>query len=126
MKIEELVLSIEQINHLKKIGLIINDTALSHIGFSIEGEMVFDVEKTGSFDFISDIKEIPTFTIHEIIKTLPNSIYNDGVWYDLRFGKHYVGYVDENGKSLFYEIQTDLIEAAYNMLCWVLENGYLK
>lgn len=79
-------------------------------------------------------ESIPVYTLHEVLDKLPRNIKIHEIYYSL--------YIDFHGKRVAYTtlekvrvgmshvfkvtVNETLMNAAYNMLCWVIENGYLK
>lgn len=145
---ERQVLSIEQMQHLKEQGI---DTSKASMHYWVitngeyskeMGGYVFSKEpsciilKLYPYEFISDaairrVEDIPTLTLQDILEMLPNEIkedsecnilsitkYNDG-WY-IRYGLS-----DEFVPLISFE-SNSLLDAAYEMLCWCIENGYIK
>ena len=141
MNIEEQVLTIEQARHLQKLGLDMSDAALCWA----VGEMTFQDttikhqsvlaldSKPQQYPFIKEI--IPTYTLQEMFGKLPTKIEMVDKDEDIhevfiRFNNHILWY-DENlvfgGLRPFVSsyFKSPII-VAYEALCWVLENGYLK
>ena len=134
MKQEELFLSIEQCKHLQELGLDMSDAALCYLYFIDDNG-----NKYARPYFCSDLcdsdKFIYTYTLQEIMNRLPKKIEIEGwdylaeinieyfhdfndwqIWYE-----HYkIGCIDE-----FYAHGTELIDAAFKMLYYVVENGWL-
>ena len=121
-KIEEHVLTIEQIRHLKELGVEVKDTALCWY----EGEVLPSSEFfEEDLNYVSDV----TFTLQEILKILPKKFSSNGIEYEFR-----MDYLELYGYKLTYIIKQRSIfdnvvfinenplECAYDMLCWVSEN----
>ena len=130
MRIEEQVLSIEQAKHLQELGLNMSDACFcwckglhndNNYHFTLNSNMLPEIVGTDSESVI------PTYTLQEVWNKLPYKIKTprydilqlDFIDYELMYHDKETGYVKhwETGK---------IIESAYEMLCWVLENGYLK
>ena len=70
---------------------------------------------------------IPTYTLHDILDKLPSYItYNDEE-YQLQILPPCIcyRYVNYTFDDLDYKNNVDILENAYNMLCWCIENGYI-
>lgn len=75
---------------------------------------------------------VPTYTFQEIIELLPKEIktvtdtyYLTISTYDCDVWSIYYSMSDEF--DYYKEFKSDsLIDAAYEMLCWCIENGYIK
>ena len=122
-------LSIEQMQHLKELGV---DTSKANVYW--HNVVKFEKKKTVNEWILSlsssvplMMKTIPTFTLQDILDLLPATVDDDyRLYIDKGLVLWTVGYVD--AVSEIYEVfrERDLIDAAYEMLCWVIENGYLK
>lgn len=77
---------------------------------------------------------IPALTLQDIIELLPRSIqpnpnvetfYLNLYYYDRSW---VVDYLNNKGDGSYFAITSNdsFIEAAYEMLCWCIENGYVK
>ncbi len=105
------VLSIEQMNKLKELGV---DTSKASVRV---GTMYFKYR---------------AFTLQDVIELLPKSIIINSVkhWFcvsqNCLLTEFQVMYF--NGYDSYGVIKQNksLLQAAYNMLIWVIENGYLK
>ena len=76
--------------------------------------------------------EHPTFTLQDIIELLPKSIIINSVkhWFcvsqNCLLTEFQVMYFDGHDSYGVIKQNKSLLQAAYNMLVWVIENGYLK
>ena len=134
MKIEEQVLSREQMAHLKELGVDTSDASMIWVSYdakdgtgrrylTINNDMSREIARMmngviGSF--------VPTYTIGDLIEKLPKS-ENIGELL-IEFGNSDLGYGDWdcselygiNGQQNFKD--KPLKDALYNLLCWVAEN----
>ena len=77
---------------------------------------------------------IPAYTLQDVLDALPKDISKDGcTWYAslyIDFENNRIAYGNTNryGFEIYHEImiEKDLIDAAYSMLCWAIENGYVE
>lgn len=130
------VLSIEQMQHLKELGVDTNKATfglfpeqidVTDDGFPIYAEEQCAIyERNDESDF-----NYPTFTLQDILDFLPKEIMPHTTPYSLYidYQEMRVAYcfVDREGMCwLEPTFSIELIDAAYEMLCWVIENGYLK
>lgn len=121
MKIEEQVLSIEQMKHLQELGVDTSDASMCWLRYDFGGVVKQYVE-------INDVKwhewsratQYPTYTIGDLIEKLPE---------DLRFrcqGSNYSFSKNWDSLSFGYERiiphSNNLIEGLFTLLCWVAEN----
>ena len=125
MKIEEQVLSIEQMKHLQELGVDTSDASMCWV----EGEDTSTDE--GEWNLIIPNNfllpyNIPTYTIGDLIEKLPKQIgwyelsvcwENKCVEYDNRISEEVIDYIGD-----FNFEYRPLIEALYDCLCWVAEN----
>lgn len=126
---KDLVLSIEQIQHLKKLDIELKDTAFVWYKRPyMDGyELRINYHRNNfHYDYI------PTLTLQEILELLPKEIECDDKKFYL-----YINYQDGEVSysisdvdmffSLMYEdFKPNILQAAYNMLCWCAGNGYLN
>lgn len=124
MKIEEQVLSIEQMKHLQELGVDTSDASMCWLRYDFGGVVKQYVE-------INDVKwhewsratPYPTYTIGDLIEKLPVSINRiqerkiliEGEYTEVRY---------TNGGDycpLFYS-RSLFIDLLYNLLCEVAEN----
>ena len=118
MKIEEQVLSIEQMKHLQELGVDTSDASMCWAGNDVvpNNGAAFDLGYDG----------IPTYTIGDLIEKLPKQIgyytlsvcwRNECVKYDNWISEEVTDYIGD-----FNFEYRPLIEALYDCLCWVAEN----
>ena len=73
---------------------------------------------------------IPAYTLQDVLDALPKEISQDGcTWYaslyiDYENNRIVYGNTDRDGFEIYHEImiEKDLIDAAYSMLCWAIDN----
>lgn len=131
------VLSVEQMLKLQRLGIDISSSGMCWCrptGYKNEKwelkihEDVIRQERDPRF------WEISAFTLQDIIKLLPLSIkpnpnvetfYLNLYYYDRSW---VVDYLNNKGDGSYFAITSNdsFIEAAYEMLCWCIENGYVK
>ena len=118
-------LSIEQMNHLQELGIDTN-----------KASMCLLKPAEGKYHIFEHVCPVPTFSLLDILDSLPVLIEHDFSKFELRIKR----FVYENGKIMYavlYEKQDsidwyimqsneNLIDSAYEMLCWCILNGYIK
>jgi len=136
---KEQVLSIDQMQHLQELGLDTSDASM--VWTYIEDKKnpkhksmpLLCVEGKNRVWENSSLKTccVQTFTLQDIINLLPKDLkgYN-GAYSLTMFIYHDVcticySYSDEFDYYKEFE-SASLLDAAYQMLCWVIGNGYLK
>ena len=125
MKIEEQVLSREQMKHLQELGVDTSDASMCWVADN-EWESEEDWHVTIPNNFLMPYNTIPTYTICDLIEKLPK--YIDGSCLLIEFCASDLGYGDWDCGEL-YGINAQqkfndksLKEALYDLLCWVAEN----
>lgn len=120
------VLSIEQMKHLQELGLDTSDASMC-VEWRESDEskkVVTSLDADTYYDYYYE-----TYTLQDILDKLPKRIETEDYEFEL-----YI-YYHENGVSVFYDdgditqlaffSKTTLLESAYEMLCWCIENGYV-
>lgn len=130
-------LSIEQMQHLQELGVDTSKASIILIASDYNDDIVewdeiisyeddeisfeyFDAE-TGNYDH-SYRKYCGVFTLQDILDLLPKTINKEEIL---------IGWSQKGGWCIDYfgispTIRNEhLIEAAYEMLCWCLENGFI-
>ncbi|MCI6830278.1 MAG: hypothetical protein MR924_13665 [Prevotella sp.] len=126
MKIEEQVLSIEQMKHLQELGVDTSDASMAYYNISKEyepDEWILGIANTVITNYIlySGFSGIqPAYTIGDLIEKLPKNIDKK------RFTMSYL-IAPSVGYSLSKHVmipsqQNGLVDALYSLLCWVAEN----
>ena len=134
MKIEEQVLSIEQMKHLQELGVDTSDASMYWVRAKrITGKQRNDVldnemgkwrlslSKSIVLPAAWAVESVPTYTIGDIVEKLPIEIgtLNRGIVIQ----RSYVGagyFIDKLCPFSFSDLS--LLESLYNLLCWVAEN----
>ena len=132
MKIEEQVLSIEQMKHLQELGVDTSDASMAYYNISRDNQpdkwiLGIANKEVATVMLSNGITEMePTYTIGDLIEKLPKNI--DGSNLLIEFCASDLGYGDWDCGEL-YGINAQqkfndksLKEALYDLLCWVAEN----
>lgn len=126
------VLSVEQMKHLQEIGLELRNTSMLLWYKQMLGKIpISDWElSVGRESLFSEDHVYPAYTLQDILDKLPKRIETEDYEFEL-----YI-YYHENGVSVFYDdgditqlaffSKPTLLESAYEMLCWCIENKYIK
>lgn len=118
------VLSIEQILYLKELGL---DTS--------DGSMCFEWNQSDSDNMVVTSLDADTnydhsrktYTLQDILDKLPCFIYKEVLTIQKLADSYTCLYMEYYSRSIIKITESkELIDAAYEMLCWCIENGYVK
>lgn len=129
------VLSIDQMKHLRELGLNTSDASMywarvshgSRVDDKSKGKWFLSLQKEFLVCGFTSYESIPTYTLQDILDKLPSYItYNDEE-YQLQILPPCICYrcVNYTFDDLDYKNNVDILENAYNMLCWCIENGYI-
>ena len=124
------ILSIEQMKQLQKLGLNTTGASMCWIKTPKGRDLAFNDEWTGRRESFLD--PVPAYTLQDVLDALPGNIsYNEKYYYltvDLDAKNIYYGttFGFDLLKGFIYKKKGFLIDAAYSMLCWCIENGYIK
>ena len=129
------VLSIEQMQRLQELGVDTSNASMCRVvdGQGITGDFLC-IRGEESFYFDEYSRSIPAFTLQDIMDLLPRAIDMVGcfcaasLYMDFANERIVYGNTDRDGFEIYHEevVSRELIDAAYNMLVWVIENGYIK
>lgn len=135
MKSEQ-VLSVEQMKHLQELGFDTGNASM-HWQYLPTADAIIngtdEIEEEPCL-FVSQPNmkhEYPAYTLQDILDKLPKEIKTstDTYWlgisiYDCK--EWYVCYSMSDEFDYYEEFKSrQLIDAAYEMLCWCIENGYV-
>lgn len=130
------VLSVEQMLSLKRLDIDISSagmcwcypTGYKNAKWELEiYEDVINQKRDSAFWEI-----IPAFTLQDIIELMPRIIdpitdagtfYLNMYYYDQSWVVDYLN--NEGDGSCYATLSDSIIDAAYDMLCWCIENGYI-
>ena len=121
------VLSIEQMTKLKELGVDVTPkgTCLMYTSDSSDDYYLKYGESTCEDD-------VAAFSLQDLIELLPKSIIINSVkhWFcvsqNCLLTEFQVMYFDGRDSYALIKQDKSLLQSAYNMLIWVIENGYLK
>lgn len=140
MIMKEQVLSIEQMQHLKELGVDTSKASMALVYRNAYGDIV-------DWDYVSEYHEpdigehnpyirskYGAFTLQDIIDLLPkmittNDFHRDRVRFVADFSENKIGYAYSHetcGEISFYKEfcwVDKIINAAYEMLCWYIKNN---
>ena len=139
MKIEEQVLSIEQMMHLQELGVDTSDASMywvrakriigkqrNNVLDNEMGKWRLSLSKSIVHSVDWAVESVPTYTIGDLIEKLPKIVGDYRLLID--WDSEIVYYQDWSGEEVLYHIGeysfTDrpIIDTLYDCLCWVAEN----
>ena len=118
---ENQVLSIEQMTKLKELGVDVTPkgTCLMYTSDSSDNYYLKYGESTCEDDVVA-------FGLQDVIELLPYTFNNNYLRIYRSISIYYFIYENMNLEDDILEKGRNPLEAAYNMLIWVIENGHLK
>ena len=123
MKIEEHVLSIEQMKHLQELGVDTSDASMAWYMSPKKNQWKIKVKDKFAHEMlrrISPERYIPTYTTGDLIEKLPKNI--DKKTFTMSYlSAPSVGY-SLSKHVMIPSQQNGLVDALYSILCWVAEN----
>ena len=129
------VLSIEQMKHLQELGLDTSDASMYWVrilhtnGINDESKGVWFLSLQKEFQtcafMITEI--LPAYTLQDILNKLPESIQIYNLYIFKKVGLWWFKYVDvTNNGTVHLEKMPGIMDAAYYMLCWCIQKGFVK
>ena len=123
------VLNIEQMNQLKELGVDVTPKAECIMYSSVGGD---DYKLMYGQSVCED--DMKAFALQDVIELLPKQLPQDDFGYNCLLITPNVGltgyvfhYKDNADGEIYKRIYSeDILQAAYEMLLWVIENGSLK
>lgn len=118
------VLSIEQMKHLKELGLDTSDgnMCLEWNESDSDNMVVTSMDADTNYDYYHR-----TYTLQDIINKLPCFIGKEVLTIQKLADSYTCLYIEPYTRSMINITESkEPIDAAYDMLCWCIENGYVK
>ena len=123
------VLSLEQMNQLKELGV---DVEPNGLDFMYSDVVPVECRLMYAESVCED--DMKAFTLQDVIELLPKQLPQDDFGYNCLLITPNVGltgyvfhYKDNADGEIYKRIYSeDILQAAYEMLLWVIENGHLK
>lgn len=129
-------LSIEQMQHLQELGLKLKPSLVHYYKIiNIDSGKWYLSVTTGDISEDSPTYQyIPAYTLQDVLDALPKCVSKDGctwaasLYIDFENDRIAYGNTDRYGFEVYHEImiEKDLIDAAYSMLCWAIENKFVE
>ena len=118
MKIEEQVLSREQMAHLVELGVDTSDASMAWVSNSDnpkDEDWTIEIPN----EFLEHYYQVPTYTIGDIIEKLPKEVDDNRL--EICLSDKTIGYT-HFGVCAYHEDYDILIDGLYDCFCWVAEN----
>ena len=125
------VLDVQQMQHLQELGLELKETMMRWQLANPQGRWVLVPSNMANLKVIG----IPAYTLQDVLELLPIEIKPNEQRFWLRIDLSdeclYYYYDDRNlvehrKKVIGYDGIGELIDAAYSMLCWAIENKFVE
>ena len=137
------VLDVQQMQHLQELGLGMKETMLywarcvdnNPRAATHYGKWVLIKGNNAQTVGLMYWEFIPAYTLQDVLDALPNRIYNKEEFYlgcyDIMIDEHDICYAKWCGSEIEstyveIEIKDNLIDAAYELLVWCIENKFVE
>lgn len=130
------VLDVQQMQHLQELGLELKETMLYWVVYEAGHENNFVTTKENAMEVIDEsCGMLPAYTLQDVLDALPHSIggeEGDVYWLqiekiDMKNDDWRVSYLFFSQCKYLHCFQSpNLIDAAYFLLCWAIEQGYVE
>lgn len=129
------VLSIEQMKRLQELGLDTSDASIywarlshgSRLDDKSKGDWFLSLQKEFMVCGFASYEVIPTYTLQDILDKLPCFLDRCVLTLQKLVNTWTCLYMEPYTCSILeLKESEELIDAAYEMLCWVIESGYIK
>lgn len=125
-------LDVHQMQHLQELGLELKETILVWARFMLGKTSISDWEIAYNHSAITDNSQtIPAYTLQDVLDALPTTVLYDKRIYELNINmcNESMEYVRTSVDDVLVGLrftQLSLIDAAYSMLCWAIENKFVE
>ena len=123
-------LDVQQMQHLQELGMKLDyDTLFRYIKFE---DTDWLLKPFSDLNIIGiNFKYIPAYTLQDVLDALPTTILQDKRIYelDINMCNESIEYVKTSVDDVLVGLhftQLQLIDAAYSMLCWCIENKFVE
>ena len=125
--ISKQVLSVEQMKHLQELGLSTSDGSMCFEWNESDADnmVVTSPDADTNYDYYHE-----TYTLQDILDKLPTLIIISSDFYKICIepscGYWDIYYYKSDATELISKKSENIIDVAYDMLCWCIENGYVE
>ena len=129
------VLDVHQMQHLQELGLDTSNASAEYYRMSKKMDWFLVFGCRSKEELLDTEESIPAYTLQDVLDALPIEIkYKDKrCWLCIELADEMIGYYYENARFehrwVYYEvvmIDESLIDAGYKLLCWAIENKFVK
>lgn len=127
--------SVKQSKHLLELGLKPETADFCYVIDYTEsnkyGKDEYELQEDPYNCLVHAVDNIPCWSVGALLEVMPKQLEKQKYWrtllVDIKSGRDVVSYVNYGDDSSLYDAFGDYpIEATYNMIIWLLENGYLN
>ena len=122
------ILSIEQMQHLQKMGLKLKETMMYWTNNHKEKQDWYMTRNPVGRLFADEC--LPAYTLQDVLDALPKSLEIGKSKYEISIymigGKWAVDYYSEKDADIQSGECENLIDAVYSRLCWAIENKFVE
>ena len=121
------ILSVEQMKHLQELGLDTSDGSMCFEWNESDADnmVVTSPDADTNYDYYHE-----TYTLQDILDKLPTLIIINSNFYKICIepscGYWDIYYYKSDATELISKKSENIIDAAYEMLCWCIENRHIK
>ena len=128
------VLDVQQIQHLQELGLGLKETMLYWVVYEAGHENNFVTTKENAMEVIDEsCGMLPAYTLQDVLDALPEEITHKRKGYLIEMWKRddewtigYLFFEIEDVVHLHDDTNKSLIDAAYELLVWCIENKFVE
>ena len=126
------VLDVQQMQHLQELGLDTSNASMVWCKCDCEKEYSHLLPKDEDvFERCLAVKYIPAYTLQDVLDALPKMIYPfpvHKIGFELWIGSGKIFYANMFNLEDVLKVRYDkeLIDAAYSLLCWAIENKFVE
>ncbi len=117
------VLDIKQMQHLQELGLELKETMLYWVVYEVGHENNFVTTKENAMEVIDEsCGMLPAYTLQDVLELLPGSVNWNRLLITFNGCECMFQYAIYEGDPIVAFHNEEMIDAAYEMLCWCIEN----
>ena len=126
------VLDVQQMQHLQELGLELKETMLYWVVYEAGHENNFVTTKENAMEVIDEsCGMLPAYTLQDVLDALPKMIYPfpvHKIGFELWIGSGKIFYANMFNLEDVLKVRYDkeLIDAAYELLVWCIENKFVE